>query len=730
MTELSTITTEHRLAGCQPEPLLSYLKALGVFRLVSEQADPAATACWAPDGFVLTCRLDEDSLARFLLDEYQPTPVLSPWNESSGFGKEGLRELGAIERSTLARLAPYREAAAVARRLCALYGGDKKQKQHLVKLCRAQLPEAALPWLDASVVLVDERIVYPPVLGTGGNDGRLDFSRNFHQRVLEVIGLGKASPATRRAWLDAALDGTPVALLPASPGQFDGGGAGAPNSAPTGAAGGLVNPWDWVLLIEGSLLFAAGAARRLASSTAGRAAAPFTVDTSAAGYATAAPEENGRGELWLPLWERPASFGEIRRLFAEARADWRGQHASSALDLVRATGDLGVDRGIAAFSRHVLVERNGQATVATPAGRVRVSQRPAVVPLGDLDEWTARVRAIDKPPASVATALHRLDRVTYAAASEDRPNLVPVLVAASDLNAAVARSRGARERVWDLRLRGRRWLDAIGLGPDAEPELRLAVSLASGGDGTGGKGALRPLVMASWQGKVLTPAPVEGLGVRPVVDVVAAAHARRVIELARTQDRVEGGQPGVQSRFERGWPAPEADIVALAAGAIDEARLDELLRACLLLDIPHRGWLRGRRLASPAPPALAVLGPFYGPSDAPRPHADPWRERLAHAPLRPEAPWVAQLAAGQVGAPVAAAIRRLSIAGLKPLVDARLASRALGARAGAHLAAALLVPMPSALRVELLARSCPPPEVDEQAPSPEVNEQGGGNAPT
>ena len=29
------------LTGCTPEPLMNYLKTLGVFRLVAEQADPA-----------------------------------------------------------------------------------------------------------------------------------------------------------------------------------------------------------------------------------------------------------------------------------------------------------------------------------------------------------------------------------------------------------------------------------------------------------------------------------------------------------------------------------------------------------------------------------------------------------------------------------------------------------------------------------------------------------------
>ena len=38
---------ELELRGCSPDPLMSYLKALGVFRLVSEQVDPDLRGWWA-----------------------------------------------------------------------------------------------------------------------------------------------------------------------------------------------------------------------------------------------------------------------------------------------------------------------------------------------------------------------------------------------------------------------------------------------------------------------------------------------------------------------------------------------------------------------------------------------------------------------------------------------------------------------------------------------------------
>ena len=74
-----------RLAGCSPEPLAHYLKALGVLRLVSEQADPDARGFWDGDIFVLRTSLDEPALLSFFAERYAPTPLLSPWNGGSGF---------------------------------------------------------------------------------------------------------------------------------------------------------------------------------------------------------------------------------------------------------------------------------------------------------------------------------------------------------------------------------------------------------------------------------------------------------------------------------------------------------------------------------------------------------------------------------------------------------------------------------------------------------------------
>ena len=73
------------LAGCRTEPMAGYLKALAVFRLVSEQSDPHARGWWRENTFCLESGLDESGLTQFFLDEYRPTPIVAPWNGGSGF---------------------------------------------------------------------------------------------------------------------------------------------------------------------------------------------------------------------------------------------------------------------------------------------------------------------------------------------------------------------------------------------------------------------------------------------------------------------------------------------------------------------------------------------------------------------------------------------------------------------------------------------------------------------
>ena len=81
------------LRGCAPTPLASYLKALGVLRLVSSPAnhvsgaaaDPHARGWWENECFHLRTTLGRDALLHFFLHDYAPSPIIAPWNGRAGF---------------------------------------------------------------------------------------------------------------------------------------------------------------------------------------------------------------------------------------------------------------------------------------------------------------------------------------------------------------------------------------------------------------------------------------------------------------------------------------------------------------------------------------------------------------------------------------------------------------------------------------------------------------------
>ena len=81
----SSMIHVHRLDGCTPTPLAHYLKALGILRLVAEQADRDVRGWWNGDRFRLATKLSRGELDAFFLNDYRPTPLVSPWNKGSGF---------------------------------------------------------------------------------------------------------------------------------------------------------------------------------------------------------------------------------------------------------------------------------------------------------------------------------------------------------------------------------------------------------------------------------------------------------------------------------------------------------------------------------------------------------------------------------------------------------------------------------------------------------------------
>jgi CRISPR-associated protein Csx17 len=579
----------HVLPGLRPEPLVSYLAGLGLIRVLGEQADSAVTAAWSPGG--LTIETTTADLAAWLADEYVPTPVVSPWNGGSGFGvkdKEPVVRIAAVRAHPSPRLEPLREALRVADAVVTrarangwMTDDGVKDKGKVVLELRNSCPDGLLPWIDAAIVLAGEDTYFPPILGTGGNDGRLDFSTNFHQQVLDVMGTSPRDLVKSVNWARDLLAGTQDQPLGGVPiGQFDPGNAGGPASSQFGPAGSLANPWGYILCFEGAMLFAASAARRNQHG-AGRAAMPFTVNPSPDGSSSGAVGEESRGEVWVPVWTKAFTLSEIRQLFSEARASWKGRPARQAVDFYAATRSLGVSRGIDEFTRFGLQRRNGLAFAAVPLDRVRVHEEPAVKLASQVEDWVSRVGSSDAS-TSVREALRGFQSAHLAFARDpDGKRLAGMLAALTTLEMAVGRSGRAREAV-PLRYAppAERFLSI--LRQEESAELRVAVGIASCATrpAEGFSRAMRQILLPVDQGAWRDTPLVPGLGTRPLANVLADVLAWR----SRTAHD-EGGAikfRGVPT-FRRGIPVPAADLHALARNALDPKRLDMMVRACLAL---------------------------------------------------------------------------------------------------------------------------------------------------
>lgn len=611
------------LAGCAPTPLASYLKALGVFRLVSEQADPAARGFWRNEAFVLSTTLTQGQLADFFLTHYAPTPLIDPWNGGSGFLKNDKAAgfLKQFEQSPAPRLASYQAGAKAARDLCddlnkakqaevvikneakslpaAQRDALRKDPGYKARLAEVQrkfrrLKEAFIPecrlkwrgphleWLEAAVILdSDLSPRYPSLLGSGGNDGNLDFTDNFRQRFLDLFDIEKPeSPplANTAALLEHALQGAAVIGTDAySIGQYMPGAAGGANSSSGLAGRANVNPWDFILFMEGAVLFTAAASRRLGVTGASAASAPFAIRANAIGHASvSAKEKSARGEQWLPLWDRPASLREIRALLSEGRAQLGPNAVREPVDMARAIARLGVARGISSFERYGYIERNGQSTFAVPLGRWKVSSQPHQDLLSDLDnhkflQRLSREAAGERATASLATVARRLNDAVLAVAADGASpaRWQGVLAALSDVDALAATLPPSKNKFGIVpKLRGA-WLAAAN---DNSTEFRLAAAFAS-------QERIRrhflPLNKFGNQLDEKGAVSVVCFGRDFATDAISFLD-RRLIESAKDASRSVGQYAGVFASL--------ADIAAFLRGALDTERILALARALMAVD--------------------------------------------------------------------------------------------------------------------------------------------------
>lgn len=743
---MSNPLTVHDLTGCAPTPLANYLKALAILRLVSEQADSGARGWWEGERFRLATKLSREELERFFLDDYRPTPILAPWGKGSGFYQHADPALSAIDASNAARFGPFRAGIAAARALmdaiqaadaqlravkarATMRGQAKAEKEKIIaseeykrdfgiadRLFKTLKAELILKvgyqwrgehsrWL-ASVLVVNSECEaqFPALLGTGGNDGRLDFTNNAMQRLGELFELtaenAPAFPASTGK-LRHAIWGSACPKLSNSVGmgQFLPDTVGGANSGNGADGASFDNAFNYVFVLEGALSLTSSATKRLGTSGSSRAVAPFAVTFGAGGYASRSSADDGaRGEQWMPLWAQPCTQSEVAQMFRDGRASVNRKSVRDSLDIARSIAGLGATRGIFAFARYGYIERNGQSNLAIPLGQFSVPERAnsRLDAFANIDSWLIKLKRIardnDALPSVVRCERDISDSALALFGAPDGPEnwqrlLIDLGRFDSNLRLGIGAKAGAVPSL------SAQWAH---YAEDSSTEFRLAQAFAFQAQNWFGDKAVnrmrRHLLPLDRFGHYDAKAAAGAVVIhrRHAIADLSSVVLRRIVDANKADARRFPLQaaPGSDSSL--------ADIVGFLHSRVDLDRMLDL--ACGLMAVDLRASLRGRR--KPWQPFPDVMPP------------EPWSAiRLAHLPFElagglsiPVDPAITRrLMSDDVPGAVELALRRVNAHGIRPAFK----SAAAAAGTGPLWAASLAFPITQTTAARLLRQLDP-----------------------
>jgi len=381
------------------------------------------------------------------------------------------------------------------------------------------------------------------------------------------------------------------------------------------------------------------------------------------GSGTQKDQGTARAEIWVPVWDKPATFREIRCLLREGRASLDGRPAKNGLEFAEAVASLGVDRGIQRFVRYSLFKRRGDSYVATPVGEMEVKYRSSA----DL------VRGLN-------TFVELGDRAARDAVNADGPNSWPPLkraveeaqyrallregeggMALVDLAAALGRMhRWLLEHGRMELLKGKlpgEWIGACGFLPEARIAAALA-SLRHPDAGSLAMNLMRSSREFSWS----------GIGLSNKL-------------LATLQRRMLAAGDSDRSPLQSGFVVFQEDVAAFLDGGTDDELIEALIHAFVLV----REWPAASKPEKQDQrtnwPVYALLKTLFLPKGIPG--TDGELVRLRHESRIP-----GLLKAGRVQEAAEMAERRCRIAGLSPV-----SAKGMSAPDAVRLGGALLIPV-------------------------------------
>jgi CRISPR-associated protein Csx17 len=323
--------------GINTDCLGHYLCGLGLLRAVSGRW-PEARGCWHKGRFHLAGPFTETEVEDFILQNWQPTPYERTWSDAQ---KDDTKA---------------------------------KASMHLWT-ARSTWPLAQVRVADCTIVATN-RNQFSPLFGTGGNVGK----RNLATAWQSANKL-RTQPDSRQ-WLEATLWGRETTDNP----PFTNAGTWFAYNNKTFNSGlawyrdGALSPWSFLLAMEGALLVRGGSGRRLGARARPYAVFPFVSQP----LQPAAAEEVGQktaGEFWAPLWEQPATLGEVRVLFQRGLARVGGRAAAAPHEFAVAALAAGADAGVTDFIRFELRQTtSSQVYEALPRQTFAIAQALSSAP--------------------------------------------------------------------------------------------------------------------------------------------------------------------------------------------------------------------------------------------------------------------------------------------------------------------------------------------------------------
>jgi len=366
--------------GCNTSSLGFYLKALGVFRLLGK-AFPDVRSYWNGSVMVFDVPngVDEKKIMEYFLNSYCPTPIISPWNRSGGF-LNAPKDIKFIEDSKDPRLSNYREAIRIGHECVSKINIAEfnEKKNDLILDLRNRLieeninsgkewPVNVVNWIDTAGFLLSDNSWEPSkIMTTGGNESRLEYSINYmkaikfiltekREKVAKLLENALFSTHTEELTSDIKMG----KFIPSRSGGYNMG-IGFSNKEF------YANPWDFVFLMEGSLLFSSSMGKRPHNNHS-FIRTPFTVASDYDGE-----NEEQSYEVWAPLWKNPAKINEIEKVFKNGRVEIGNRAVYRSIEFLTALKNFGVDRGIYRFNRWRFLRRRGQNYIAADAGYYEV----------------------------------------------------------------------------------------------------------------------------------------------------------------------------------------------------------------------------------------------------------------------------------------------------------------------------------------------------------------------